>query len=232
MELSPAGGIQIALTGKYSKEPEDEFGKYSLVGDRFTAGPKPWSWSRYRVEFLSKDEMALTAAGELGGNCGFEQLVGRWKRLAADNDGPVEEAGRRVLAMQANLAKMRELLRLASDDRKSSIEKLTRMGIRSASDLAGNPRARQVAKDVAMLTSEMESLESRVAKADSELLEAKSLVRRLEEDKATLKEEDRHDLLTKLREVESRSSVRPPSMGLLDVEEAVERGLRDHRQAK
>lgn len=226
MELTPAGGIQIALLGKYSKEPEDKFGKYTISGDRFAAGPKPWSWSRYRIEFLGGNEIILTAAGSLDGNYGFEQLVGRWQRMGSAREDPVEEAARRVRSMTDNLARMEALLKSAVEDRKAVVTKLRRLGVSTAADIKSDSRSRQMAEDLARLTAEIDSLEYRVTTAESELLRAKSLLRRLGQEKATLSEDEKLSMLTRLREAEARlnSGFRPETPA--EVEYSVERALK------
>jgi hypothetical protein len=106
------------------------------------------------------------------------------------------------------------------------------LGVNSSADLKGNFRAQRIAEDLAKLANEIEGLERYLGVIDSELLKAKSIVRRLEQEAAGLTDDERLKLATQLREAEERTNIAPAITTPLDVDAAVEKALKGSPRPK
>jgi hypothetical protein len=187
----------------------------------------------YGVEFLSDREVSLRLE-QSGEGFDWFQLAGRWKRigLPADREqlrqssGPVADAKRQVQRIEQKLTKLESVLNSALADRDDLAAKLRSLGVNSPADLKNNVRGMRLAENVVKLASEIDGLEQQLALIDGELLKAKSIVRRMERDQASLPEVELRNLATQLREVEERTDGTPLPVTPLDVDAAVEKALK------
>jgi hypothetical protein len=193
----------------------------------------------YGVEFLSDGVISLRL-DRSGDGFDWFQLAGQWRRISLPpskqspvlGTGPIADAKRQVQNIEAKLAKNEAVLKSALADRDDLVAKLRDLGVNSSADLKGNIRAQRVAENLAKLTNEVEGLERYLGVIDSELLKAKSIVRRLEQEQAGLSEEEMRTLATQLREVEERTDGTPLPVTPLDVDAAVEKALKGSTTSK
>lgn len=193
----------------------------------------------YAVEFLSDGEISLRLdrSGE-----GFDwfQLAGRWKRVSLPNNreqfrttsGPIADAGKQVQKIEAKLAKLEAIQKAALADRDDLAARLRALGVNSPADLKGNIRGQRIAENLVKLANEIEGLERQLAMIDTELLKAKSIVRRMEQEEAGLSETEMRSLSQQLREVEERTNGTPLPVTPLDVDAAVEKALKGKTTSK
>ncbi len=186
----------------------------------------------YAVEFLSDGEVSLRLE-ESGEGFDWFQLAGRWKRigLPADREdlqmssGPIAEAKRQVQRIEQKLAKLESVLQTTFADRNELASKLRSVGVNSPSDLKNNVRGRRLAENAVRLATEIDELERQLADIDSELLKAKSIVRRMEREQAELTAQEMESLALQLREAEERTDATPLPVTPLDVAAAVGKAL-------
>ena len=187
----------------------------------------------YGVEFLSDGEISLRLdrSGE-----GFDwfQLAGRWNRMSLPDNreqfrtasGPIADAKKQVQKIEQKLAKLEAIHKAALADRDELAAKLRSVGVNSPADLKGNIRGQRLAENVVKLATEIEGLERQLAVIDTELLKAKSIVRRMEREQAALSEDELRNLAVQLREAEERTDGMPLPVTPFDVEAAVEKALK------
>lgn len=187
----------------------------------------------YAVEFLSDGEISLRLdrSGE-----GFDwfQLAGRWKRVSLPDNreqfrttsGPVADAKRQVQKIEQKLVKLEAIHKAALADRDELAAKLRSVGVNSPADLKNNVRGMLLAENVVKLATEIEGLERQLAVIDTELLKAKSIVRRMEREQAALSDDEMRNLAVQLREAEERTDGTPLPVTPFDVEAAVEKALK------
>jgi hypothetical protein len=226
IEFTQAGGFQIGLKWIYSKEPEDKFGRYSLEKDVVKVGPENGPWNSYRPEFHSDNEMTLHHSSKYVYR-GFEQLEGRWKRIGErETSGPIADAKRQVQSIATKLTKLEAIQKAAFADRDELVARLRALGVNSVADLKGNIRGQRIAENLAKLATEIEGRDRQLAVIDTELLKAKSIVRRMEQEQAGLSEAEMLSLALQLKEVTDRTD--GPSLPLtpIDVDSAVEKALK------
>jgi hypothetical protein len=186
----------------------------------------------YAVEFLSDGEVSLRLE-QSGDGFDWFQLAGRWKRISLPADreqlqksfGPVAEAKRQVQRIEQKLAKLELVLQTTLSDRDDLAAKLRSVGVNSSVDLKNNQRGMRLAESAVKLAGEIDSLERQLSDIDAELLKAKSIVRRMEREKAGLSEHEMANLAIQLREAEERMDGTPLPVTPLDVDAAVERAL-------
>ncbi len=187
----------------------------------------------YAVEFLSDREVSLRLE-QSGEGFDWFQLAGRWKRigLPADREhlrkssGPIADAKRQVQGIEQKLAKLESVLQTTLADRDELASKLRSVGVNSPSDLKNNVRGRRLAENAVKLATEIDELERQLADIDSELLKAKSIVRRMEREQAELTEQEMESLALQLRQAEERTDGRPLPVTAIDVDAAVEKALK------
>lgn len=189
----------------------------------------------YAVEFLSDGEISLRLdrSGE-----GFDwfQLAGRWKRVSLPDNreqfrtisGPIADAKKQVQKIEAKLAKLEAIQKAALADRDDLAARLRAVGVNSPADLKGNIRGQRLAENLVKLATEIEGLERQLAVIDTELLKAKSIVRRMEQEEAGLSEVEMRSLSQQLREAEERTNGTLLPVTPLDVDAAVEKALKEH----
>lgn len=187
----------------------------------------------YAVEFLSDGEVSLRLE-QSGEGFDWFQLAGRWKRigLPADREhlrmssGPIADAKRQVQGIEQKLSKLESVLQTTFADRDELASKLRSVGVNSPADVKNNVRGMRLAENAVKLATEIEELEHQLARIDSELLKAKSIVRRMEREQAELTEQERESLATQLRHAEERTDATPLPVTPLDVDSAVEKALK------
>jgi|GEM_PF-3050506 hypothetical protein len=187
----------------------------------------------YSVEFLSDGELSLRL-DRSGDGFDWFQLAGRWKRISlppnrvipVEGTGPIADAKRQVQKIEAKLTKLEAIQKAALADRDELVVKLRGLGVNSVTDLKGNIRGQQIAENLAKITAEIEGRDRQLALIDTELLKAKSIVRRMEQEQAGLTEEEMRSLALQLREVEDRTDRSSLPLTPIDVDSAVEKALK------
>lgn len=223
--ISQGGSLHLELKGPYSKEPEDEYGRFSVLGRTFAIGPESGPWNTYEPEFSTEDEMLLLHVSGAT-HRGFGLLEGRWKRITPQQPtGPIANAKRQVQGIEQKLAKLESVLQTTFADRDELASKLRSVGVNSPADLKNNVRGMRLAENSVRLAKEIEELEHQLAGIDSELLKAKSIVRRMEREQAELTEQEMASLAMQLRQAEERTDATPLPVTPLDVDAAVEKAL-------
>ncbi len=187
----------------------------------------------YGVEFLSDGVVSLRL-DRSGDGFDWFQLAGQWRRVSLPpgkqtpvlGTGPIADAKRQVQKIEQKLTKNESILKAALADRDELVARLRAIGVNSPADLKGNIRGQRLAENLVKLTNEIEGLERHLAVIDTELLKAKSLVRRLEQEQVGLSDAEKQSLLQQLREAEERTNGVPLPTTPLDVDAAVEKALK------
>lgn len=226
IEMTRGGSIHIGLKGKYSQDFDHKYGRFSINSDVVVVGPENGPLNSYRVEIHSEDEITLTHVSETT-YMGFEQLVGRWKRIGERRNefGPVADAKRQVQRIEQKLAKLESVLEAALTERDELAAKLRSVGVNSPTDMKNNIRGQNLAKNALKLATEINGVEQQLAKTDTALLDAKAIVRRMEREQAGLSEQEMQKLILELRQAEERTDGTPLPVTPLDVDAAVEAAL-------
>jgi hypothetical protein len=120
--------------------------------------------------------------------------------------GPVGEAKRLVKKIEAKITKNETILKSAQIDKDDLTARLRSAGVSSVADLKGNIRGQTIAGNLFILVKEIEGIERQLALLETELLKAKSLVRRLQQQEAGLSASEKTALLQKLTEAEERTN--------------------------
>ncbi len=225
------------LIGGYGRPPD--VGKYDLSNDLLTLTDNQGRHNVYGLEFLSDGEIALrperqTKPKGFFDSSSFDGLEGRWRRISlptghAANEkssGPVADAKRQVQKIEQKLAKLEAIHKAALVDRDELAVKLRSVGVNSPADLKNNVRGMRLAENAVKLATEIEGLERQLAVIDTELLKAKSIVRRMEAEQAGLSADELRKLTVQLREAEERTDGMPLPVTPFDVEAAVEKTLK------
>jgi len=243
-------GLRGVLSGKWAQDEHNalEFagktieqkrggwlhhiGKFEMKGDLLHITDQDGRGQIYGLEFLSDGEIALTLEKKNYGN--FNDLAGRWKRISLPpgkgatplGTGPIADAKRQVQKIEKKLAKTESILKSALTDRDEYAAKLRSIGVNAPADLKGNIRGQRLAESLVKLANEIDGLERHLAVIDTELLKAKSLVRRMEQEQAGLSEVEMRSLSQQLYEAEERINGTPLPTTPLDVDAAVEKALK------
>ena len=208
-------------------------GKYEAKDDLLVFINGEGERNSYGLEFLSDSEVALRPDKAKPGSS-FNTLEGRWQRVSLpaernsqqNTSGPIADAKRQIQKIEQKLAKLEVILKAALADRDELAVKLRAVGVNSTADLKGNIRGQRLAENTAKLATEIEGLERQLAVIDTELLKARSIVRRMEREQAGLSEDDLRNLAQQLRETEERTDGTPLPVTPLDVDAAVEKALK------
>lgn len=217
-------------TGKFELRSEllhvtDEYGREITYGLEFLSDAE----ISLRPEKLSKSPGERESYGNF-----FGSLQGRWQRISMPHDyrdtpvasGPIADAKRQVERIEQKLTKLESVMNSALADRDDLARKLRSLGVNSPTDLKGNIRGKRIAENLVKLTTEIERINRHMAVIDTELLKAKSIVRRMEREQASLSEEELRNLATQLSEAEERTDGTPLTLTPLDVDSAVEAALK------
>jgi hypothetical protein len=218
-----------------NKIGRNHVGKYLLKDGLITFTDAEKDVSVYGLEFISNSEIALrpeSVKNNLVVN--FSWLSGRWKRISlppnrtalSQDSGPVADAKKQVQKIEVKLAKLEAIQKAALADRDDLAARLRSVGVNAVGDLKGNIRGQRIAENIAKLATEIGNRERQLAVIDGEILKAKSLVRRMEQEQAELSEDEMRNLALHLREAEERTD--GPSLPItpIDVNAAVENALK------
>ena len=208
-------------------------GKYEKKGELLHVTDRDGATNIYGLEFLSDGKIALSPE-KLKNGTDFNGLAGQWLRISMPTgkdaaplgSGPIADAKRQIQKIEQKLAKLEVILKAALADRDELAVKLRAVGVNSTADLKGNIRGQRLAENIAKLATEIEGLERQLAVIDTELLKARSIVRRMEREQAGLSEDDLRNLAQQLREAEERTDGTPLPTTPLDVDAAVEKALK------
>jgi hypothetical protein len=209
-------------------------GKYEMKGDLLHITDRDGAVNVYGLEFLSDGEIALRPEKVKNGT-DFNGLAGRWRRVSLPpgkdmtslGSGPIADAKRQVRRIERKAAKVEKLLQAAIADRDELVKKLRSVGVNSTVDLKGNVRGQRLAQGITKLATEIDGLERQLASIESEVLKAKSIVRRMEREQASISDDEMRKLNEQLREAEERTDgVAPAPTTALDVDAAVEKALK------
>lgn len=166
-------------------------------------------------------------------------LSGPQKKVDLDSPGDQEESGpladarQRVRRFETKRAALQRLLDKALAERDELVDKLRDAGVQKRADLKGNRRGQQLAGSLQRLTSEIDGLERSLAAIDKTILEAKSVVRRLERERAGISEEEMRRLAEQLREAEERTDgAGSQPVTPLELETALAKALQGRPKAK
>lgn len=145
---------------------------------------------------------------------------------APDDFGPLADARERVRRFEAKRTALQRLLDKALAEHDELVDRLRDAGVQKPADLKGNRRGQQLAGSLQRLTTEIDGLERTLAAIDKAILEAKSVVRRLERERAGISEEEMRRLAEQLREAEERTdSAGSQPATPLDLEAALAKAL-------
>lgn len=221
-----------SVEGKANSGPKNS-GKYEMKKDSLSITGTDGTTSIYGLEFLSDGEIALSPENVKYGS--FDDLSGQWRRVslppskdtASLGTGPIADAKRQVGRIEQKVTKLERLLETTVADRDDLAAKLRAVGVNSPADLKGNIRGQRLAQNAVKLATEIDGLERQLASLDTELLKAKSIVRRMEREEAGLSDEEMRKLAEQLREAEERTDG-PASLPTtpFDVDAAVEKALK------
>jgi prefoldin subunit 5 len=151
----------------------------------------------------------------------------------ADDFGPLADAKERVNRFEKKRAALQPLLDKALADRDELVAKLREAGVEKTADLKGNSRGQQLATSLQRLSGEIDGLERSIAAIDQAIVEAQSVVRRLERERAGIGDEEMRKLAEQLREVEERTDgASSTPVTPLDVEAALDKALKGSRDSK
>jgi hypothetical protein len=141
--------------------------------------------------------------------------------------GPLVDARERVKKFEKKRAALQALLDKALGDRDELVEKLREAGVEKAADLKGNSRGQQLAGSLQRLTVEIDGVERSIAVIDKAIVEAQSVARRLERERAGISDDEMRKLAEQLREAEERTDgAAPLPLTPLDVEAAFDKALK------
>ena len=208
-------------------------GKYEMKGDLLFITDQDGHVNDYVLEFLSDSTMALHLEKRRGRR--FDELAGQWQRVALPSGqeaeelatGPIADAKRQVKKIEQKVVKTESLLEATQIDRDEMVTKLRALGVNSTADLIGNLRGQRLAESIAKIGGEIEGLEKQLAFLDTELLKAKSIVRRMEREQAGLSPDEMRNLAQQLLETEERTvGIGSTPTTPLDVDVAVEKALK------
>lgn len=179
----------------------------------------------FEFEFASDDEFVAIY------KCGWDTLEpkvqGRFRRVVPRTPAPspdtsaLAQAKQQVHRIEQKLQKVEAVQREAHQERDALVAKLRELGVESAADLKKNPRAQRTAENLAKLVAEIESMDAQLATIDTELLKARSIVRRMEREQAGISDDEMKKLAEQLRDAEARTDVAPRPITPLDVDEAL-----------
>lgn len=151
----------------------------------------------------------------------FRRAIPRTPATTPDTS-PITVAKQQVSRIEEKLRKVESLQREAQKERDEMVAKLRELGIESAADLKKNPRGQRIAENLAKIAAEIEGMDSQLASIDTELLKARSIVRRMEREQAGISDDEMRSLAQQLREAEARTDAAPRLITPLDVSAALE----------
>jgi hypothetical protein len=224
----------IDITEKTIEENHFHYvGKWEKKGDSLYITDDHGQQSIYVLEFVSDAEIALSRESEHNW-LGFGYLAGRWKRIslppsdiASSDPAPVADAKRQVKRIEEKVAKLESLLKATQADRDDLVAKLRAVGVNTPADLKDNIRGQRLAENLAKIATEIDGMERQLGLLDSETLKAKSIVRRMEMERAGISENEMQQLAQQLREVQERTDgVASTPTTPLDVQAALEKALK------
>ena len=160
----------------------------------------------------------------------FRRAVTRTPATAPDTS-PIAQAKQRVQRIEEKVIKVELLQRQAKQERDEMVAKFRDLGIESATDLKKNPRGQRMAENLAKLSAEIDGMDSQLATIDTELLKARSIVRRMEREQAGISDDEMRQLSQQLQEAEARTDTAPRPITPLDVEAAVEAALKGRKSS-
>jgi hypothetical protein len=156
------------------------------------------------------------------------RLKGRFRRAVPRptapvlDSSPIAEAKKQVERIEQKLVKVETLQRQAQQERDEMVAKLRELGIENATDLKKNPRGQRMAENLAKLSAEIDGMGAQLATIDTELLKARSIVRRMEREQAGISDDEMRQLSQQLREAESKTDAAPRTITPVDVDAALE----------
>lgn len=174
-------------------------------------------------EFTSDDEFVAIYKCEWNNE---PRVQGRFRRVVpraapTPDASPLAQAKQQVQRIEQKLQKVEALQREAHQERDALVAKLRELGVESAADLKKNPRAQRTAENLAKLAAEIESMDAQLATIDTELLKARSIVRRMEREQAGISDDEMKKLAEQLRDAEARTDAAPRPITPLDVDAAL-----------
>jgi hypothetical protein len=205
--------------------------KYKSEDNRISITDPKGHQEWFVVDFVSGREMVLALDRKndtrtvIPDDGMVETLSGRWTRTS-------RPAGRLPVSASITAAKLQvnrieDKLKIAEakqqgirKERDDIAAKLREMG-ESADELKGNRRARGMAESYAKLTAEDEGLDSVLATIDTQLLKARSLVRKMELEQVGISDDEMKSLSVQLREIEARTDTTPRPITPLDTDAAL-----------
>lgn len=238
-----SGGKVVAKLKHEWMPSEDRIATYSANGTvlRIESGQGDLSDSvTIEVEFPTPDAIVMVVKD--GHAFGFDEFGGRWQRVGGPpiapnfrnsdhggesfdqkpNDPPaLAEAKQRLRSFEQKRAKMEPLLEKAMADRGDLVAKLREVGVNSPADLKGNIRGQRLAESVQKVTTEIGGLEKQIALLDSAILDANSVIRRMEREAAGISEDEMLKLAEQLRDVEDRTDGSRLPITPIDVDAAL-----------
>jgi hypothetical protein len=166
------------------------------------------------------------------------KIQGRFRRAVPHTPTPVPDTSPIALAksqvgrIEQKLLKVESLQREAQKERDEMVAKLRELGIESAADLKRNPRGQRLAENLAKIAAEIDGMDLQLASIDTELLKARSIVRRMEREQAGISDDEMRTLSQQLREAEARTDAAPRPITPLEVDAALEAAFKAKKSSK
>ncbi|CAN5537071.1 hypothetical protein BH11PLA2_BH11PLA2_16320 [soil metagenome] len=158
-------------------------------------------------------------------------ISGRWVRTSrpSNSTDPIAQAKQQVQRIGQKQKKVESLRDDAAKESDEIVSKLRELGVESSADLKRNPRTVRMAENLAKLAAEIEAMDSQLAMIDTELVKARSIVRRMEREQAGISDEEMRSLAEQLRDAEARTDAAPKPITPLDVDAAFEAALKSRK---
>ena len=138
----------------------------------------------------------------------------------------LSEAKQRLSGFEQKQLQLEPLLEKAEADRSALIGKLREMGVTSVTDLKNNAEAQRLAASVQKVASEIRGLQQQRLSLDAAIIDAKTVIRRMEREAAGISDDEMRRLSEQLRDVVDRTDPAAMPVTPLDVDVALSEAIR------
>lgn len=161
----------------------------------------------------------------------FGEPIGRLESgINSSSDNSLQQAAKetqeKIHRFEQRRKSVESLLNNANTDRDELLGKLREAGVFNSSDLKGNTQGQKLAKLLQQLSAEIDGLEKQIEAIDNAILEAKSVVRKLEREQTGISDDEMRKLAEQLREAEERTDGAAKLVTPLEVEAALDKALK------
>jgi hypothetical protein len=251
-EAGPVNKANL-LVGRWRKEGSEMTAEFTAGGNAvFTGGKVPpaatyqrrkevngtrdlvrvsknkHDWADIAPDFVSPTELVLVVTYDY---CygQFQELSGRWRRVSPapgpSRRGSPADANAHVEKLEGSRQALQRLLDKALAGRDDVVARMRDAGVKSPEDMRGNTRARERMPQLRRVTREIEGLERQITRLDNDILNAKALARRREQEKARVNEAEGRKTADELRQADERLDGKPAGVMPFDDEEALRKAF-------